>query len=390
MPPSDDASLSFLERVTWLLRRQPHKIDYALATSATPLPSDAALGLRIGAAYCHAMETFQPTASFWDQSFFAAKRNIHDAMISGSVEAIEAVLINPAETSLFWGFDGPTKPPADAWADAETAPRDPHAFVLRNANATADWHRLYGIWLMDSLVSAGEAMGILRADYPEISLEMPRQYPGGLSVDEIIDRMDQMLGLGLQFPNPFPGELGLPSRRGIVSFRAIQALYQAWRIWTLAEGNPDFSVLEIGAGLGRTAYFARTLGLRDYTIIDIPMTNLAQADFLCRTLDPTEVSLFTEPRAQTNILPPFMLSRLDRSFDLIVNVDSFTEMSSESMMDYYDFARRHRTPILSINHEYNANTFREVYTRDSIAKATRYPYWPRRGYVEEVVTWRNA
>jgi hypothetical protein len=74
------------------------------------------------------------------------------------------------------------------------------------------------------------------------------------------------------WPNPFPSELGLQSRRGVIGFRAIQALYQAWRIAQIAGGKPDFKVMEIGAGLGRTAYFATLFGLKRYTIIDVPLS----------------------------------------------------------------------------------------------------------------------
>ena len=388
MIQSDDSELSFLDRVVWLLQRRPHPIHHPLATSGNSISRDVELASRIMTAYCGAMEKYRPSSSFWDQSFFAIKRNIHDTIMSGRIEAIEDILANPIETSLFWGFDGPTKPPREAWSNADTAPRDPHAFVLHNVNAITDWHQLYSVWLMDSLFSVSEAMGVLRVDYPEISLEMPRQYPAGSTADEIIDLIDEKLDITLHFPNPFPGELGLPSRRGIVSFRAIQALYQAWRIWTLAKQNENFSVLEIGAGLGRTAYFAKALGIKSYTIIDIPMTNVAQADFLFRTLNPADVSLFNETGASISILPSSMIDELSEDFNLIVNVDSFTEISLENLHKYYSFARKSKTPILSINHEYNHHTFMQIYSQDPMADAIRYPYWPRRGYVEEIVTWR--
>ncbi len=390
MPHPDDNELSFLQRAAWLQQRRPHKIEYPLAASQGTSPKDIAIAARIMTAYRRAMDVFQPTESFWDQSFFAVKREVHDAVMSESIDTIEAMLLNPGETSLFWGFDGPTKPPSGTWGDDRTAPRDPHAFVLRNANAQTDWHALYGVWLMDSLFSVGEAMGVLRADYPEISTDMPRQYPEGLSADEIIDLIDKKLDLILQFPSPFPGELGLSTRRGVVSFRAIQALYQAWRIWTIADGEKDFNVLEIGAGLGRTAYFAKILGLNNYTIIDIPMTNIAQANFLIRALNSNDIAVFGELKKSINIYPSFSLKSIDQKFDLIVNVDSFTEMSIDSMNEYYQFSRKTFTPILSINHEYNENTFFSISHEDPMAKTIRYPYWPRRGYVEEIVNWRKA
>ena len=114
-------------------------------------------------------------------------------------------------------------------------------------------------------------------------------------VDRILDEIEGTLAAPIRFPNPYPGELGLLTvNRGIASFRAIQALYQAWRLGQLSHGQDDFRVLEIGAGLGRTAYFARALGISDYTIVDIPLTNAAQGYFLGRTLGAGNVVLSTK------------------------------------------------------------------------------------------------
>ena len=55
------------------------------------------------------------------------------------------------------------------------------------------------------------------------------------TTDQILDQIDRTLGLKLHFPNPFPNELGLPSSRGIVGFRSIHAIYQAWPY--LCNGN---------------------------------------------------------------------------------------------------------------------------------------------------------
>ena len=73
-------------------------------------------------------------------------------------------------------------------------------------------------------------------------------------------------------------------------------------------------------------------------------------------------------------------------FDLIVNIDLWTEMSRETADSYWKFARRSTNAVLSINHEHNAFTVRDLYSGDPDVTATRHPYWTRRGYVEELIT----
>jgi len=62
-------------------------------------------------------------------------------------------------------------------------------------------------------------------------------------------------------------------------------------------------------------------------------------------------------------------------------------MPQEVAQSYWSFARRSSNAVLSINHEFNAHTVRELYRTDSAARVTRYPYPLRRGYVEEFITW---
>lgn len=141
-------------------------------------------------------------------------------------------------------------------------------------------------------------------------------------VDDIIGELESVRGVQLHFPNPYPNEYGLRSKRGVIGLRAVQSAYQAWRIAQLADGNPDFKVLEIGAGLGRTAYFANRFGVTNYTIVDVTLTNAAQGYFLTRVLGSDQVQLYGESSdAPLKIIPCSALDG-DMTYDLIVNVDS--------------------------------------------------------------------
>jgi hypothetical protein len=73
------------------------------------------------------------------------------------------------------------------------------------------------------------------------------------------------------------------------------------------------------------------MGIRDYTIIDFPLTNVAQAYFLGRTLGEDAVSLHGEAPTTTGvrIVPAHALPNFQEQFDLILNVDSMTELFIE-------------------------------------------------------------
>jgi len=92
------------------------------------------------------------------------------------------------------------------------------------------------------------------------NLEGGVRYPGHpfaetVSVNEALIGIEVAIGHVIDFPNPFPSEFGIETRRGIASHRGLQALYQAFRVRQMADEHGG-KVVEIGAGLGRTAYYA--------------------------------------------------------------------------------------------------------------------------------------
>ena len=112
-----------------------------------------------------------------------------------------------------------------------------------------------------------------------------------IDAEKALKLVDRQLDQTVLFPNPFPGELGMVTSRGIASYRAICALYHAWRIRLLLPKCAEKSVIEIGPGLGRTAYYAYRAGVTDYTTVDLPMGIVAQACFLGAALGPEKILL---------------------------------------------------------------------------------------------------
>ncbi len=373
MRPAKNHHTDFsFDSIGWLLSREPTGVP-DLAVTCVEEVDDTQLVQRVMKAYQAASDEFIPSQSFWDKSILKLNEDIHTALRGNDVSLAADKLSNPASNYHFWGFDS-----------IATAPKgkvEPHQSLLENLDHSRDWQQSYALWIQDMLLSFADAVGARNLNYPE----SPRKHTP-VDVDEILTKIERAVGTKILFPNPYSGEKGLKTLRGIASFRAIQSLYQGWRIAGLGKGKKNFRVLEIGAGLGRTAYFAHMFGVSDYSILDVPMTRAAQGYFLGRVLGNDKVQLHKENKGGiVRIIPASELKHLDEKFDLIVNVDSFTEMSTQTMREYWEFAR-HSTPMmLSINHEENSESVRTLFTGDSAIYVHRYPYWMRRGYVEEIV-----
>ncbi|WP_234679573.1 putative sugar O-methyltransferase [Bradyrhizobium monzae] len=372
-----------LEHFAWLLNGAPSAPPAPLVYSPSADPADdLPLVARVMESYKQSFGRHRPASdSMWERDLTIIKKEIHDALSGSDIQKAARLLRNPAETTFFWGFDAIAKAPPGSV--------EPHENVIKQLNKSEDWKSLYSLWLMNGLTSVAEALGTRRVPYLETDPQQVGLHEkAAQSTDQVLDQIEAALGVNLEFPNPFPGELGLPSSRGIVGFRSVHAIYQAWRIAQIAKQRSGFRVLEIGAGLGRTAYFANLLGVKDYTIVDIPLTNAAQAYFLGRVLGPNFIRLSGEQEsAHIKIMSACDIGPSAGHFDLIVNIDSWTEMSRDTAEAYWDFARSATNAVLSINHEHNGFTVRDLYSKDAAVTATRFPYWTRRGYVEEYLTW---
>jgi hypothetical protein len=300
----------------------------------------------------------------WSDIFLDRHADISEAFAGKDRPRIEQILRNPANSDIFFGFDSTAK-------------------SLRLGGQRIEDRRSPGLAL-DALAALAEALGAR-------NIELPENYyiwrVTRLHADELLEQIDRAVGFKIPVPNPFPAEYGLITNRGIVSYRVPQALYQAWRISKLVEGMPNPKILEIGGGLGRTAFYARQFGIRNYTIIDIPVSSLAQGYFLGRTLGDEAVSLFGENAAenQIKIMPPGFFIEGTERYDLVVNVDSLTEIGRAAADQYWSAIRTRAGKFLSINHEANEFTVAQLIREAKPIRTSRMPYWMRRGFVEEVV-----
>jgi len=231
----------------------------------------------------------------------------------------------------------------------------------------------WAIKIYQDLLLLAESIGVRRRWNPEA----PKSGPPLPQVEDLLSSIDHGLNLRTVFPNPFPGESGLVTSRGIISDRAVQALYQAWRVFSSVNGEYKAHIVEIGAGLGRTAFYAKRIGLPNYIIVDIPMTNVAQAYFLGRTLGSDAVCLFGEKRPGIQILPSFAFFEAKDRYDIVLNADSLTELDPKIANAYGEAIRSRADVFLSMNHETNSFTVQEICRAVGMSNVSRTPYWMR-------------
>jgi hypothetical protein len=305
--------------------------------------------------------------SEWQGIFDRHMLPLHQALMAKRHAEVGVILRNPGASSIFWGIDTLT---------SDFLPLSIGAANQGNMALTC----------LASLVRLAEATGAMPIFNPEQSW---RNKESPLTADQVLDRLDTLLSVKIRFPNPYPNELGVLSTRGIASYRAIHAIYQAWRIAQLVKGKHSPRVLEIGAGLGRTAYYARLLGIKDYTIVDLAVQEASQAYFLASAIGGDSIALHGEsepdmPNRVKLVSPEWFLAS-NETYDLVVNVDSMTEMDIDVARGYWKRIRTCTSQFLSINHDFNPFTVKQLMEEGpQPVAASRYPYWMRAGYVEEL------
>lgn len=327
-----------------------------IATARTEFSLDMQLVKRIIDSYNKSYPHYMEDASIWSGHFGGAKSEVHDALVQGDVNRVGRMLHDPSCNRLLDGFES-----------------------LLTGTFPADSDGSAGSYLYDMLARLAEATGATNLDYPET--ELSNLCPT-LPIEELIGKIEETIRHKIDFPNPYACEVGLRSSRGPIGMRALNAIYQAKLVRDYSRAG---AAVEIGAGLGRTAYYANRFGVRDYTIVDLPLTNVAQAFFLGTVLGPEAISLHGEPPAQISIIPPQDFFGSKKNYDAALNADSLTEMSGGTARSYINAVSWRSKYFISINHEFNPFTFRTIYADITGWRVSRNPYWMRNGYVLEIV-----
>lgn len=332
--------------------------------------NDSSLVSRLIKAYQISDNEMYRGNSMWQYIFNQNHASIHQVFKNGQLDEATNILRNPASTDLFYGID-------HLCSSLITQFQNPLAPAAIAAHC------------LDGLIRFAEAIGAVRLDNPEGYYLPPILY----DAETIVKLIEQTLALSLSFPNPYPYEHGVLTSKGVISYQVSQTLYQAWKIKQLVKGIKNPRILEIGAGLGRTAYYATLFGINDYTIIDLPLTALCSGYFLGRSLGEEHILLHGEnlegSEEKVKILTPDDFLNSNKKYDLIINVDSITEMDPSIARAYWKKIESSTKTFLSINHEINPFTVADIIKEsNSIFEIYRHPYWLRNGYAEELVRFK--
>lgn len=340
----------------------------AVSVGEEPALSDKDIHRLLSAYRASKPESYYDEQSVWGFYFKSKLIKLHKIFMRGSIPEARQELANPGSNKLFYGFD-------NTFDEITKKMQQKPSHQLGMAKLC-----------LGELITLAEAFGVLPCDRPESGHWRNNRF----LADDVIKRLEIDLGVKIEFPNPYPLEYGLATQCGIASYRSIHALHQTLFARKLLHEQRSARLLEIGAGLGRGAFYASKLGVAQYDIVDLPLTMLSQGYFLMSTLGADKVRLGGEPYLTTPgcvnlLLPPEFLNDEQR-YDLAINVDSFPEIDQRIAQQYWNKIESCSNRFLSINHEFNELTVKELYKGSPrVQSVTRHPSWMRRGYVEELI-----
>jgi putative sugar O-methyltransferase len=335
------------------------------------------------------------------RAFIAASRDEADQRIAGAGDDLWTV-IQRGELASFWGVMERKDPRALSEYLLQFGQNGTGfgglTFYQDGYNQIKDESHI-ALSYFDKAVSLAEAMGCLQYENPEQGRWGENLYR---NADEIFDAIEKEFGAPITPPQHTTGVFGIQTSRGVFHYRHLNALYAAWRIRRMLSSPAD-AVCEYGGGLGTIPYFLRVLGILDYTIYDIPISNVFAGHFLMNSLSPEDVVLYGEKGGANTIkVLPYWECRgaPDKCFGVTINQDSFPEID-ETMVRVYlsEIQRTTRDIFISINQEgeapipvggRNLNISRLMNSFPLFYRLHRSRYWIREGYVEEVYGIRDG
>ena len=301
---------------------------------------------------------YTPTSQ-WNEIFNNYHSEIVDHLHNENFIQIEKMLADPLSNNIMYGFDNLCK-------------------SLRSSLRLET--RTEASMTADHFLALAEFLGVTNYFGPEALVSPMKKFVALTPlVEGIISKVFQK---DISFPNLYPGETGIITRFGIASLRVPAAIYQAYKVIKLGT-----NICEIGPGLGRTAYFANLIGAKKYTLVDLPITSLCQGYFLLNSLTNIRFSFPGEADIEEGIQlrSPVEFLSCSEKYDVVLNCDSLTEIGIASARKYISKILTCSKFFLSINHEGNEFTVRELAKEFSeLHLISRSRSWVRLGYVEEL------
>jgi hypothetical protein len=358
-------------------------VQYAFTIQAKPTAEDEAIARRLLSFYHRCIEEEgmerKPAGDVWEGLQTTLHSDFIGLLANDDPERLAAYLCNMCRHSATHGLlQGAT--------------------VYDELQSNEHSRRWVATLCFDKLVRLAEALGCLPCENPEHGRFGENLYL--LNVEDVISRIEKKVGLSIEHPPILGGLFGLDTSRGILDFHHFFGVYAAWRIRQILGRLEDASVCEIGAGMGFTAYAAYRLGIKSYTIFDLPYVAVMAGYHLIKSLPGTHILLYGEEaghdEAAIRLYPYWHFARTaGKCFDLTLNQDSFPEIDVDIVTSYLE-SMLHNTKdfFLSINQEgqahISASAKDQLFVssllngRNAYELIYRFPYWLREGYTEEL------
>jgi 2-polyprenyl-3-methyl-5-hydroxy-6-metoxy-1,4-benzoquinol methylase len=278
-------------------------------------------------------------------------KKIIDALMDRDIEYLHEVLRNICKSPLTLGTCG---------GDII------EAHYARNTGE----RRMFVFGVFDKLVSVAQAAGVVHAfnpedySYEEVMMKKPEFF---------LDLIAKKYQFDISAPAYAGGNLGIETEYGVYSQRDMFGLHLALMV---ADRYPDrgINICDIGGGLGHLTYYLHRLGYRNLTIVDLPTISVSQMYFLGTNLSRFNSVKFISPDEFTG------------NYDVVINADSFIEMSKESAARYLDLIDKNGKHLISMNQETGPiqfeNGFR-VCDITTMKRTCRFMSWVRKGWVYE-------
>lgn len=238
--------------------------------------------------------------------------------------------------------------------------------------------KLFVFGVFDKMVSVAEAAGVITCFNPEdltfekrVMMHRPEYF---------LDLLAKKYQFDIRAPKYAGGNLGIETEYGIYSQRDMFGLHLALMV---ADRYPDrnTSICDIGGGVGHLTYYLHRLGYRNLTIVDLPTISISQMYFLGTNLTKYNGVKLLSPDEFTG------------DYDLVMNADSFIEMSRASATRYLDLIKQNGKHLISMNQETGHIQFEDgfrVCDLTDMKRTCRFMSWVRKGWVYEEYVTDNA
>ena len=306
---------------------------------------------------------------FLDNKSSGNRKLVHDILLNCNIGEIINVLSEPRETDLFYGLDNAASSiksrPGGETLEAiirqiqsmfielniAKCPKNPFLVAAPKKES-------------EQVVYISKLITLLRAKFPS-AVPLPRGFDDSNTSITLPDNL-------------------------CINMRALNAVYHSIRASRLQKSFKCQSIVEIGPGLGRTLLNLYKSG-EICSGLDIPLSIVGQALFFSEACGeniftlPGEEASETQLSGKISLYVPSQAKECIRKHALVINIDSLTEIDSDTAKHYVSLIKKHSKLFYSVNHERNKFTVSELFQAIDAPPIFRtMSHW--NGYVEEIYT----